>query len=178
MFDKPKMAMALLFCLVPVATLCVPASYGDNYGSGVSQTTKEQIRDNQLNVLERTKKSNAWGAPKIKDGDDLVLREPMDLQDLPKFTGHADFLRGKVRTTEAGTACHMAWNCKESREQVMDWYNSVLSMNQWKVFSKNSEIVMARKGPNQCTIGVFPNFKDKKYPCNLSINYFLSAKQQ
>jgi hypothetical protein len=110
----------------------------------------------------------------VKDTNETVLREPMELQDLPRFTGHEKFQGGHTRTTDDGQGCSMEFAVQEPPDRVFDWYKTVLQMNQWKVANTNSsEILVATKNKNRCTIGVYPTRDKQKWTTHLHINYFL-----
>jgi hypothetical protein len=110
-----------------------------------------------------------WG--KAPTQPEVRLREPMELADLPKFSGHAVFLGGHLRTTGNGDAVLMSFKVKESPDQVRDWYSNVLHMGQWKVMTDKEDIISARKNDNTCTVSV-SSAKNREYPTALSISYF------
>ena len=112
-----------------------------------------------------------WGANKPNSDPEMRLREPVDLPDLPRFSGHSKFMLGHLRTTQQGQACLMTFQVKESPQQVMDWYTSVLSMQQWKTVSQAAGSISASKDNNRCTIRI-DGSANKEYPAVLGIMYF------
>jgi hypothetical protein len=118
-------------------------------------------------------KGNAPSGKQVKDADDETqLREPIDLPDLPRFTGHAHFDNGKVRQTVSGQGSLQEFTVQESTNTVFDWYKSVLQMNQWKITNNAPDILTATKNKNHCTIGVYRSY-DKRWATRLIINYFV-----
>jgi hypothetical protein len=111
-----------------------------------------------------------WGRT-VKTQPEVKLREPMELADLPRFSGHSLFMGGHLRTTDSGEAVEMAFRVKESVDQVRDWYGNVLRMGQWKIVTDKGDLLSGKKNDNTCTVTVNPS-KNKEYPTVLQISYF------
>lgn len=120
-------------------------------------------------------RGNAPSGKQVKDADETILKEPIDLPDLPKFTGKYHFESGKIRQTAVGQGSLMEFTVQDETEKVFDWYKTVLQMNQWKITNNSPEILTATKDKSHCTIGVYRSH-DKRWATRLIINYFIGSR--
>ncbi|HEY9773253.1 MAG TPA: hypothetical protein V6C81_05540 [Planktothrix sp.] len=155
------------------AKILLPAAM---VGFSVCAAMAQNVR--VLHKVEAPGAANQWGRAPAKgnDVDVTSLREPVQLQDLPAFTGHATFVNGHVHESDNGPSWLMTFKVKESPQQVMEWYRNVLRMQQWNIKQSTSDTICATKKNSQCTIAV-NNFRTKEYQTHLEIMYFLSKNR-
>jgi hypothetical protein len=88
-----------------------------------------------------------------------LLKAPVDLPDLPKYTQRASFLCGfdyppdsvvPARRVQLKFAVH------EAPDRVLDWYRDALISYSWNLIpvKGNSEMITAMKGGNLCSVVV------------------------
>jgi hypothetical protein len=107
-----------------------------------------------------------------------LLKAPVDLPDLPKYTQRAYFLCGfdyppdsvvPARRVQLKFAMH------EAPDRVLDWYRDALISYSWNIIpTKSSETVTARKGGNSCCVIVHKS-QGPWFSSVVLINYRLGA---
>lgn len=104
-----------------------------------------------------------------------LVKTPMQLPDLPKYSGKALFSKGLMYPNKpGGSAINLMYKVKEPPSSVLQWYKDTLKAYSWKVVkTKNSNAVRATHGKN----GVVVNVSDSKtpgYQTELKISYKLA----
>lgn len=107
-----------------------------------------------------------------------LMKRPMDLPDLPKYTGQAEFVEGLMYPNKpGGPAIVMKFRAKEEPDSVLSWYSDSLKQFTWKLegshSGKNITSIKAQHGKNGCSILVLPA-KDKIWKTDLRISYKLA----
>jgi hypothetical protein len=88
-----------------------------------------------------------------------VLRAPVDLPDLPKYTARAYFLGGYDYPADAMLPVRriqLKFGVHEPMDRVLDWYRDSLSSYSWNVspFNASNNGITAVKGRNSCSVTV------------------------
>jgi hypothetical protein len=110
------------------------------------------------------------------DGKMSAMKEPIQFANVPEFTGHIKFLFGTVRQFPLGESWMEYFIVKERAQDVYDWYNQVLPMQQWKITSKNfMQLCAQNKDGNQVTVSA-QSIRDKDGNCRLCLSYFVPKK--
>lgn len=124
-----------------------------------------------------------WGRGKNdnnpNNGNMVQLKEAVQLDNLPDFTGHKKFRWGTVREWELGQAWSEYFDVKEQPKDVLSWYQQVFQMQQWKIMATNDQQIMAKhKDGNTCQISAQPVHGNPQMLCSLSIAYFVPKKSK
>lgn len=122
---------------------------------------------------------NLWGKPKENpnNGSMVALKEAVQFENLPDFTGHKKFMNGSVREFELGQAWTENFMIKETSTDVLNWYQQVLQMQNWKIVATNEQQLMAKhKDGNTCQIGVQAVRNNQLGKCALTIAYFVPKR--
>jgi hypothetical protein len=124
-----------------------------------------------------------WGAPKEKphaqvtDGTITKIKEPIQIANVPTFTGHTTFVWGTIRQTTLGEGWMEFFKCKERQKDVYDWYKQVLPMQQWKIIASNDQQMMAKyKDGSTVTVNTQQLHGDKAGNSILELSYFVPKK--
>ena len=162
-----------------IVALLILASAGFNQQSQAQQVDRRQMRPAQA--------PQAWGAPKpnqANNGTIVELKKPVDLPNLPTYTGHSQFTNGIVQEHELGTTWTQYFAVKEETKDVVDWYSQVLGMQQWQIQAQNStqdgsrQMMAKSKDGNTCTLNIRRNIPATKgNRTTLVIGYFIPAKK-
>ncbi|MBZ0187147.1 MAG: hypothetical protein K8F91_12945 [Candidatus Obscuribacterales bacterium] len=104
-----------------------------------------------------------------------ILRKPMELPDLPAYTGQSQFISGLMYPNKpGGAAISMRYMAKEDAGTVSQWYADTLKANSWKTAkATNDSSIRAQKGGNGVTIRVTPA-KKSGFKSEMKISYKLS----
>ena len=104
-----------------------------------------------------------------------LAKKPMNLPDLPSYSGKATFTNGLMYPNKpGGPAINLMYKAKEPPEQVMSWYQDTLKGNSWSVVpTKNPNSLRANKGKNGVVVNVSPS-KTPGYSTELKISYKLA----
>jgi hypothetical protein len=141
----------------------------------------QPVLGQQQQPVRKQPQSIMWGRnpnDNPNNGNMVQLKEPVSLDNLPDFTGHKKFVQGTVRDWELGQAWSECFMCKETPKDVLDWYNQVLVMQQWKIQATNSGQIMAKhKDGNTCQISAQEVRNNKEARCSFSIAYFVPRKK-
>lgn len=100
---------------------------------------------------------------------------PVEIPDVPMFTGKVKMESGAAKETEAGTAYIQAFSTPEPKEYVMPWYESVLTSNNWKIVRKSAGYLSARKDDGSyCSVSSQKSLpsQEKEYRSSFEISYF------
>ena len=105
----------------------------------------------------------------------VLVKQPMNLPDLPKYSGKAFFEGGLMYPNKpGGSAISLRYKVKEAPDTVLEWYRDTLKSNQWQVMqTKNQASVRAVRGKNGVVVNVTPS-KAPGYQSNLKISYKLA----
>lgn len=107
-----------------------------------------------------------------------LLHQPMDLPDLPKYTGQAQFVQGLMYPNKAGgAAITMSYRAKETPDVVLGWYSDALANYHWKIApSKSTTMIKAVNGKNGITVNVGPGKAIGGYKTAINISFKLANK--
>lgn len=100
---------------------------------------------------------------------------PVEIPDVPMFTGKVKMESGAAKETDEGTAYIQAFSTPEPKEYVMPWYESVLNSNHWKIVRKSAGFISARKDDGSyCSVSTQKSvpYQEKEYRCSFEISYF------
>ncbi|HMO23315.1 MAG TPA: hypothetical protein PKD05_14435 [Candidatus Melainabacteria bacterium] len=104
-----------------------------------------------------------------------LVKQPMELPDLPQYSGKATFTHGLMYPNKpGGPAINLMFKVKDHPDAVMQWYRDTLKANSWKVIpDKNQNAVRATKGKNGVVVNVGAS-KAPGYFTELKISYKLA----
>ncbi len=107
-----------------------------------------------------------------------LLRQPMNLPNLPMYTGKAHFIKGLMYPNKpGGAAIELHYVVTEDPQSVMSWYSGALDSYQWKSKKAHNEcLIRATRGDNGVVVKVTPTRK-KGYRSELQISYKLNSSQ-
>ncbi len=119
-----------------------------------------------------------WGAPKqqshANSGTMVKLKEAVTLDNLPDFTGKKKFLSGTMNDAPSGKTWMQNYCCRDSAQEVYNWYKQVLQMQQWKIRASNEQQIMAeQKSGAVCTISISPVVGVRDVAANFSVAYYV-----
>lgn len=100
---------------------------------------------------------------------------PVDMPDVPAFSGKCTLVFGNARETEQGIAYIQSFTTPEPAESVIAWYESALSGRNWKISRKSGSYISARQSDGgYCSISVQKPVKQsqKEFRCIFDISYF------
>ena len=103
----------------------------------------------------------------------VVLSSPMDLPDVPKYTGRATFVSGlKYPDNPHGPVVLLTYRMHEEGQEVLQWYSDSLKAYSWRVQDLKPETrqVLASKGRTECTILASP-YKGPGFRTEVQITY-------
>ncbi|MBX9666820.1 MAG: hypothetical protein K2X93_04340 [Candidatus Obscuribacterales bacterium] len=168
MIGKPQIAMAIAL-LVTIAIASI-ASAEQRCASRALV-----VNQNQRYIAQRAE-SGGTG-----EGAWQILRRPMDLPDLPKYTGQQpEFVEGLIYPNKTGgAAISMNYRAKETPEVVLQWYVDALKNFQWKLDPMPRDehtAVRATHGKNGISVNVSPANKTKGFRTDIRISFKLSSK--
>lgn len=88
-----------------------------------------------------------------------VLKEKVDLPDLPEYTGKSKFLHGLSYQTftnaKEGPAYVMYFSARESELQVRDWWLSSMRTYHWNINYTSKDVVQGTsKSGNTCIVQI------------------------
>jgi hypothetical protein len=122
--------------------------------------------------------SKLWGTSHQANNANIqLLKEAPELPQLPSYSGNPKFLRGYMQPTGKGwVVYHVSFLTKEEPTQVKDWYQSTLSMYQWKILSSGSCTLTANhKDGHMCTLLFNPTTK-RGYHTQLGVFYSVAPR--
>jgi len=108
-----------------------------------------------------------------------VLKNTIDLPDLPSYSGKSKFVRGYVEAGAKGeTRYDMTLEAEESDSQILDWYSNVFRMYKWnQIDRKETSVSALHKDGHYATISTNPTrTKDGKARCFISLHYKLFVR--
>jgi len=85
----------------------------------------------------------------------VVLSSPMELPEVPKYTGRATFVSGlQYPDNPHGPVVLLTYRVHEEAAEVLQWYSDSLKAYSWRVQDPKPEThqVLASKGRTECTI--------------------------
>jgi hypothetical protein len=85
----------------------------------------------------------------------VVLSSPMELPEVPKYTGRATFVSGlQYPDNPHGPVVLLVYRVHEDAAEVLQWYSDALKSYLWQVQDLKPETrqVLASKGRTECTI--------------------------
>lgn len=100
---------------------------------------------------------------------------PVEIPDVPIFTGKQKLVSGFAKETEEGTAYIQSFSTPEPPEYVVPWYDSVLTSNHWKIVRKSPGFLSARKGDGSyCSVSAQRSLPEnaKESRCSFEVSYF------
>lgn len=100
---------------------------------------------------------------------------PVEIPDVPTFSGKHKLVSGSAKETEEGTAYIQEFSTQERPEYVLPWYETALNNNQWKIVRKSSKFLSARKPDGSyCSVSTKKALPEnaKESTCSFEISYF------
>jgi len=128
---------ALLFSLVALAISISPAWAQLQFGSQKKDT-----------------KPSLWGAPKTPAMSSARMSKPVELPDIPEFSGKHQFLGGDFSVMKTGNSYNMSFSANETKQQILQWYGDALRNNKWQNIFQSDHNVGGKKNGNSCNIMV------------------------
>ena len=102
-----------------------------------ARKTAQPAAQAQMQVINGKRRYLAQRAESGGTGEGAwqLLKQPMDLPDLPRYTGAGtQFVEGLMYPNKpGGAAITMIYHAKEVPDVVRDWYGDALASYQWKV---------------------------------------------
>lgn len=113
-----------------------------------------------------TSNPNRDGKVREAEFNPNVLARPINLPNLPGYTGTQYYINGLVYpNAKDGPGYMMVFNCENTKVQVKDWWQNALKMHKWDVTFSDSNIIKARdKDGSTCIVtmqGPITTSKDK-----------------
>ncbi|MBX9692168.1 MAG: hypothetical protein K2Z81_07280 [Cyanobacteria bacterium] len=155
----------ILIILSLVLTVCPPVS-----AQGKDDSMRD-IRSANANYL-----SSAVERGGVGTGAWQLLRQPMNLPNLPAYSGKAQFVKGLMYPNKpGGPAINLQYNVSEDPGTVISWYSDALDSYQWhSKKNQNQTLIRATRGDNGVVVRVTPSNK-KGFRSELQISYKLSS---
>jgi len=145
-------ASAILLSLCIAFALCQNVARAGNNASGIKRIPGKTYEDN---------------------GRFVTLSSPMELPDVPKYTGRATFVSGlQYPDNPHGPVVLLTYRVHEDVAEVLQWYADSLKAYLWKVqeFKPETSQVLASKGHTACTILV-SQYKGPGFRTEVTITY-------
>ncbi len=108
-----------------------------------------------------------------------VLKDKVDLPDLPAYSGKSKFVRGYVEAAaKGGTRYDLTFEAEESQSQILDWYDNVFRMYKWtQIERRDSSVSALHKEGHYAVISTNPiRTKEGKAKCYISLHYKLAVR--
>lgn len=112
--------------------------------------------------------------PNSKANPEKVVTNPINLADLPQFTGQAKYVDGSATDNRgAGTGFRQRWFMKEGRAEIVNWYRSALSGSGWTLRGSAPGAISAKnKSGNHVSIYVNEISLPDHFKCETVICYY------
>ena len=169
MLSKARFCQSYFWLTIVLLFACLPQDQ--------SAVAAEDQKENSLKANLKSKWLLAQHSESGGTGEAAwqLLKQPLDLPDLPKYGGHAEFIDGLMYPNKpGGPAVTLHYKVKEAPSEVLNWYADALKNYQWILDrgrqTANSTSVSGKHGKNGCTITV-SHCKEKGYPCDLRISF-------
>jgi len=160
--------LALKLNQIKISTLLIIVNY-----LAASTVFSQTQLPQQTNLEPKTYKRQQTAGNTPKHNENIQqLKQPLELPNLPTYSGKARFMRGYTQTTEAGyTTYQMNFLAKEDMGQVKNWYQNTFNIYQWKMQHAGQQNLVAKHDDGHiCTIVVNPTV-EPGYHTQLNIYY-------
>jgi len=103
------------------------------------------------------------------------LKAPVDLPNVPTYTGRTVFAGGCVVPRARSGCCYIQhFSAREKAQEIIAWYQAALAQNNWKIEpgmqSERSTAATDAKG-NICQIFAMPTANEKGYLTDFVVQY-------
>lgn len=101
-----------------------------------------------------TSNPNRDGKVQESEFNPNTLARPVELPNLPSYTGVQYYINGLVYpNAKGGVGYMMVFNCENTKVQIKDWWQSALKAHKWDVTFSDSNIIKARdKDGSTCIV--------------------------
>lgn len=103
----------------------------------------------------------------------IVLTSPIELPEVPRYTGRATFVKGlKYPDNPTGPVVLLTYHVHEAAPEVLQWYSDSLKSYSWQVQQPQPEThqVLASKGHTECTVQAI-TYKGPGFRTEVTITY-------
>ncbi len=108
-----------------------------------------------------------------------MLKDKVDLPDLPAYTGKARFVTGSVEnSSKGGPKYSFCFEADEKKDQILEWYENVFRMYKWpKVTKTESSIEAKHKDGHYATVMTSTLVgKDGKHRTSFTVHYSMAVR--
>jgi len=121
---------------------------------------------------------HVWGSPQNKEKKPeniQALKDSPELPQLPAYSGKSKFFHGYSQPTEKGwTNYQLTYLCKESPDDVKNWYQNAFNSYQWRTLRAAPQTLSANhKDGHICTVTI-QKANEQGYKTQLGV-YFTEA---
>jgi hypothetical protein len=105
-----------------------------------------------------------------------LLRQKVDLPNLPDYPGSSRFVTGSTTTSPYGQGFSEVFNSRDTPERIIEWYKGTLRQGGWKTNSENPMGIYCGKDGSSCEVTV-QKLYTKEGGSRIRIGYFLKTSK-
>ena len=113
-------------------------------------------------------------SPAQNDTEITILRKPVELPNLPMYTGKCHFLGGQSELhAKGGPRYRMCFQSEDSQSDILSWYANTFVLYRWKIEQRTSSTIASYyKNGDYCVVQTSKaTIKSGKDKCTLTIQF-------